>query len=97
MGDRGVRVEVTFNEKKHADILEAMKQYGSQAGFLKFAAVYFINATKNEGSLATPTPKQSLQEHEIETKVETPPVTEQRRRLPPGIGGQAFTSSMKDE
>lgn len=88
-----VRVEVTFNEEKHAEILEAMKQYGSQAGFLKFAAVYFINATKNEGTPAAPSPKQQMQQ-----RIEEPPTTtEQRRRLPPGIGGQAFTSRMEDK
>ncbi|GIP46281.1 hypothetical protein J45TS6_47400 [Paenibacillus sp. J45TS6] len=95
MSDR-VRVEVTFNEKKHADILEAMKQYGSQAGFLKFAAVYFLNATKNEGSTtAAPAPKQSTQQPAIEATT-AKPATEKRRKLPPGIGGQAFTSRMKD-
>lgn len=94
MSDR-VRVEVTFNEKKHADILEAMKQYGSQAGFLKFAAVYFLNATKNEGVTAAPAPKQSTQQPAIEPTTTTP-ATEKRRKLPPGIGGQAFTSRMKD-
>ena len=94
MSDR-VRVEVTFNEKKHADILEAMKQYGSQAGFLKFAAIYFLNATKNEGSTAAPAPKQSTQQPAIEPKTATP-APEKRRKLPPGIGGQAFTSRMKD-
>lgn len=96
MSDRGVRVEVTFNEKKHAEILEAMKQYGSQAGFLKFAAVYFINATKNEGSTAAPTPIQSIQQPTREPTTATPAI-EQRRKLPPGVGGQAFTSRMKDE
>lgn len=89
-----VRVEVTFNEEKHAEILEAMKQYGSQAGFLKFAAVYFINATKNEGTPAAPSSKQQVQQRIVE---EPPTTTEQRRRLPPGIGGQAFTSRMEDE
>ncbi|MDH2332856.1 hypothetical protein [Paenibacillus polymyxa] len=34
MGDK-VRIEVTFNTDKHADILAAMKKFGSQAGFLK--------------------------------------------------------------
>lgn len=38
-----VRVEVTFNTDKHADILEAMKKFGNQAGFLKFAAAYYVN------------------------------------------------------
>lgn len=71
-----VRVEVTFNEKKHADILKAMKQYGSQAGFLKFAAVYFLNATKNEG--AAPAPKQSTQQTVIEPTTTTPALEKRR-------------------
>lgn len=90
MGDK-VRVEVTFNTDKHADILAAMKKFGSQAGFLKFAAVHYLNTTggNNTNAILPPNPETSKTPAE---QLANQPAKETRRRLPPGIGGQAIST-----
>ncbi|AOZ94933.1 hypothetical protein [Paenibacillus crassostreae] len=86
MGDKK-RIEVTFDTDKHADILAAMKKFGNSAGFLKFAATHYINSLQNNNSSSSP-----------ETYIQSPQNQQQsdRRRLPPGFGGQAISTRLNE-
>ncbi|WP_348625366.1 hypothetical protein ABFT51_27920 (plasmid) [Paenibacillus peoriae] len=93
MGDK-VRVEVTFNTDKHADILAAMKKFGSQAGFLKFAAVHYLNTTGGNNNNVILPPSPEISKTPAEHSASQPP-QESRRRLPSGIGGQAISTRLE--
>lgn len=94
MGEK-VRVEVTFNTDKHADILEAMKKFGSQAGFLKFAAAHYLNTTAISSNTAAQ--PGLLQRVESEKEPEQSQNQTGKRRLPPGFGNQAFSIRLEEE
>lgn len=95
MGEK-VRVEVTFNTDKHADILEAMKKFGNQAGFLKFAAAYYVNTMTASSNAVAQSVPQSLIDQGSKTIVNKRSDVEKKRRLPPGIGNQAISIRMED-
>lgn len=93
-----VRVEVTFQTDKHADILEAMKKFGNQAGFLKFAAAHYVNTIRGTDSTASiAAPELSLDTSGGEPKKhEQLEKKDNKRRLPAGFGNQAISARLDD-
>lgn len=88
-----VRVEVTFNKKKHAEILAAMAKYGNQAGFLKFAANHYLNTAS--GNNPGPSVQLDITEGKGAKTIE-PEKKNTQRRLPPGFGNQAISTRLED-
>jgi len=84
------RIEVTFDTEKHADIIAAMNKFGNSAGFLKFAAIHYINNLQNNNSSSYP---------DVHVTHIEPTLDQQqpdRRRLPPGFGGQAISTRLEE-
>ncbi|OWA33045.1 hypothetical protein B9G55_23900 [Saccharibacillus sp. O16] len=100
-----VRVDVTLHKEKYSDVIQAMEEFGSQAGFLKFAARQYIKAQQAKAITPTSAAESPTEEPMLQKKEQTAPIAEvtpvqkeesqKKRRLPPGFG-QAQTRHLEE-